>query len=94
LNDKPINVSAQHDLQQHAFHKAWVVPPRSAFLLTGRLHPLVAAGVKQGLGMLSRYLYVVTDNTAPDGAARSQLQVLDVKNKLVAGQCGSRQACG
>jgi hypothetical protein len=46
--------------------------------------------VKQGLGLLSRYLYVVTDDTSPDGAARSQLQVLDVKNKLVAG----RRVCG
>ncbi len=44
------------------------------------------AGVKQGLGLLSRYLYVVTDDTTPDGATRSQLQVLDVKNKLVAGE--------
>lgn len=49
------------------------------------VHPLHPAGVKQGLGLLSRYLYVVTDDTSPDGAARSQLQVLDVKNKLVAG---------
>lgn len=43
------------------------------------------AGVKQGLGLLKRYLYVVTDDTSPDGAASSQLHILDVKNKLVAG---------
>jgi hypothetical protein len=51
---------------------------------------LLCAGVKQGLGLLSRYLYVLTDDTSPDGAARSQLQVLDVKNKLVAGGAAVR----
>jgi hypothetical protein len=47
-------------------------------------------GVKQALGLLQRYLYVVTDDTSADGAATSQLQVLDVKNKLVAGACAPR----
>eukprot|EP00775_Hariotina_reticulata_P008195 gene8195-8386_t len=42
-------------------------------------------GVKQGLGLLKRYVYVITDDTSPDGAACSQLHILDVKNKLVAG---------
>jgi hypothetical protein len=57
--------------------RCWYLPCCLAALLT--------AGVKQGLGLLSRYLYVLTDDTSPDGAACSQLQVLDVKNKLVAG---------
>lgn len=59
---------------------------QSAQVARLRMFILSYAGVKQGLGMLSRYLYVVTDDTSPDGAARSQLQVLDIKNKLVAGE--------
>jgi len=47
--------------------------------------PLSLLGVKQGLGFLKRYVYLITDDTSPDGAARSQLHILDVKNKLVAG---------
>lgn len=43
------------------------------------------AGVKQGLGLLKRCLYVVTDDTSPDGAATSILHLVDVKNKLVVG---------
>eukprot|EP00879_Flechtneria_rotunda_P007092 GHRR01007444.1.p1 GENE.GHRR01007444.1~~GHRR01007444.1.p1 ORF type:complete len:921 (+),score=350.13 GHRR01007444.1:614-3376(+) len=42
-------------------------------------------GIKQGLGLLKRYLYVATDDTSLDGAASSQLHIVDVRNKLVAG---------
>jgi hypothetical protein len=43
------------------------------------------AGLKQGLGKLRRYLLVTTDDTSPDGASSSQLNLLDVRNKLLAG---------
>jgi hypothetical protein len=43
------------------------------------------AGLKQGLGKLRRYLFITTDDTSPDGAASSQLHLLDVRNKLLAG---------
>lgn len=45
----------------------------------------MSSGIKQGLGLLKRCLYVVTDDTSPDGASSSILHLVDVKNKLVVG---------
>jgi hypothetical protein len=48
-------------------------------------HFIPTAGLKQGLGKLRRYLFITTDDTSPDGASSSQLHLLDVRNKLLAG---------
>eukprot|EP00878_Enallax_costatus_P016671 GHUV01017491.1.p1 GENE.GHUV01017491.1~~GHUV01017491.1.p1 ORF type:complete len:607 (+),score=167.44 GHUV01017491.1:135-1823(+) len=42
-------------------------------------------GIKQGLGLLKRCLYIITDDTAPDSASSSILHIVDVRNKLVVG---------
>ncbi|KAF8068385.1 VPS11 [Scenedesmus sp. PABB004] len=42
-------------------------------------------GVKAGLGLLRRYVWLLTDDTTPEGGPGAGLSLIDVRNRLVAG---------